>query len=138
MGTTPTHTAAASGDVDALKKAVSANPNSLNAVDNDGYTPLLRACDNGQRTAAKYLLSLSKCDKDAVSREGETCAHLAAQSGSVSTLAACLSAGVSPSHTDKDGCLLHHVSARSGKLKVLKMLHEGGHVSDWSHQDRDG
>ena len=108
-----------------------------NAVDREGWTPLLLAAKSGSERAVKALLEAG-VDPNAVDREGWTPLLLAAKSGSERAVKALLEAGVDPNAVDEDGWtpLLSAADADKGSEGAVKVLLESG--ADPNAADKNG
>ncbi|KAG9062533.1 hypothetical protein KI688_005448 [Linnemannia hyalina] len=73
--------AAKTGSVEALQKALSANPDLVNIKDDMGMTMLHWACDRGSLRKVKLLVETYNVDVNALDDEGSTPFHYACLSG---------------------------------------------------------
>jgi len=80
----PAHKAACEGDVTTLRSTLQAGPGQVNALDNDGWTPMHYAAWYGQLAAVQLLLDTPGADANAPAKEtGARPLHLAAGTGRV-------------------------------------------------------
>jgi ankyrin repeat protein len=101
-----------------------------NAVDTDGFTPLLAACWHGDVRAVEALITAvapRRLDLDlAATKEGRTALHAACWRGHVQCAAALLDAGADVDITDADGRTALWSACRAGHEQCAGLCLERG------------
>lgn len=95
------HEIAAAGDLKQLQKLVAKNPD-LDALNDNGLTPLTCAVKAGQVSAAKLLL-MAGADVNELSRDGSAALHYAVLQDNSRLITALLDAGADPYVKDRAG-----------------------------------
>ena len=127
----PIHDAAATGDLESVKKLVKADKSCLNAIDERGRTPLHRACHEGRIEVVKFLI-----DKGAPVGQRDTAyqltpLHFAAWNGQVKVAQYLLSKGADLNAREKDNETALYYAAATGKLPMIELLvSRGSDVND--------
>ena len=88
--------------MEAIKKALTANPESLNAVGPGGQSPLMNAVLSGKTKAVKYLLK-RKADPKVAEKDGYTPMHGAGFQGRAEIAKLLIAHGLDPWEVHKDG-----------------------------------
>lgn len=119
-GRIPLHYACMHGHVDLIDDLVSAAPDSINAKDQDGFTPLIHGIIHSQLACVEKVLSLS-AQIDPTGASDHIPLNLACQHGSQEIVQLLLQRQpkVLP---DAEGLYPQHLVARSGKLPQLLLL----------------
>ncbi|RHZ12358.1 hypothetical protein DYB31_004107, partial [Aphanomyces astaci] len=100
------HFAALNGRRKVLSYILEHAPGALNAVDEDGRSPLLYAIKANEFATAKLLLDAG-ADTNVVESNGTSCLHEAAAHGSVRACKALLERGANLNASTKNGTPLH-------------------------------
>ena len=77
--TTPLLEAATYGHLSLVRDFLSRHPEALNQTNREGLTPLMCAAQTGKVSVVAYLLSLRSIDVEAVNKNNQTAAELAAE-----------------------------------------------------------
>ncbi|HEY3324824.1 MAG TPA: ankyrin repeat domain-containing protein [Planctomycetota bacterium] len=124
------HAAAKSGNLEAVKKFLSADPKLVNARTQLKDTPLHWTASCKQPAVAKYLLSQG-AEVDARNYTGKTPLHLATFCGDLETAAILLenkadvnAKAESPDDDESTGDTPLHIAARRGNVKMVELLIE--------------
>lgn len=119
--------AAALGDVPQLRGLLKADPSSVLAYSNDGFTALQFACFFGQPEAAE-ILAKSGSDLNAVSHNTMKVAviNTAAASGNVEIVKTVLDAGARPDHQQQAGYTSLHEAAAHNNVTMARALLDAG------------
>ncbi|KAF8791198.1 Ankyrin-1 like protein [Argiope bruennichi] len=99
-----------------------------NATDNRGQTPLLLAAENDHSEVVKLFLQLKPDLVSKASSSGITCAHIAAQKGSVAVIKGLMKFDpklVTTARSKNNSTALHQ-AASGGNADVVKVLLESG------------
>ncbi|RQM23940.1 hypothetical protein B5M09_011187, partial [Aphanomyces astaci] len=118
------HFAALNGRRKVLSYILEHAPGALNAVDEDGRSPLLYAVKANEFATAKLLLDAG-ADTNVVESNGTSCLHEAAAHGSVRACKALLERGANLNASTKNGTPLH-IAVSEGHDKVVDTLVEAG------------
>ncbi|XP_060528049.1 serine/threonine-protein phosphatase 6 regulatory ankyrin repeat subunit A isoform X3 [Cylas formicarius] len=115
---TPLHLAAAAGQIEVCKLLLELGAD-IDATDEDGQKPIHAACQNNFSEVAKLFLQHHPSLVMATTKDGNTCAHIAAAQGSVTVIEELMK-------FDKQGV----ISARNKITDAtpLQMAAEGGHA----------
>ena len=124
-GTNAVFTLAKSGDSDALRKLLDANPRLIAQQDAGGMTPLAYAAEAGKTNTLRQLL-IRGADVNATNRLGWTPLMSAALRGHADAVAALLRAGADPNHVGAEGRTALEVSVWCGNLEVGRLLLDKG------------
>ena len=115
------HSAADGGSVEVIKEVASSEPQSINALDSFGVTPLHRAAAKGNTEAALILIKLG-AEKAKLADNFGTPLHLAARCGHVSTVRALLKAGCPVDVVASGGYNVLHAAVAGGNAEVIREL----------------
>lgn len=99
-------------------------PDGLNAVDEDGNTPLIHAVDANQVEAVDQLLQ-ARAAVDHKDSQGQTALHYAALLGGHDVARKLLLARADPSIKDEDGQTPADVAREEGEEDLVKLLQDG-------------
>lgn len=117
--------ASKSGDLDLITALVQNKSLDVNSADEDGYSGLLTASENGQNGAAKLLIR-SGADVDAKNAAGESCIWLASRYGHDLVVRTLLENGADINSADELGQTAISASVGGGHLRVVELLLEKG------------
>ncbi|ETV90565.1 hypothetical protein H310_14690 [Aphanomyces invadans] len=118
------HFAALNGRRKVIAYILEHAPGALNAVDEDGRTPLLYAIKSNEFASAKVLLDAG-ANPNIVESNGTSCLHEAAAHGSVRAIKALLDRGANLNASTKNGTPLH-IAVSEGHDKAVDALVEAG------------
>ncbi|KAI0217868.1 hypothetical protein LSAT2_030329 [Lamellibrachia satsuma] len=113
--------AAENGDVVILMELIAQDPNLVDAVDEDGYSPLHRAAYNGYTEAAQILLE-NGANVEAKTNDGWHPLHSACNWDQVEVAAVLLGNGASVNAQTQGGQTPLHLAARNGASRPLLEL----------------
>lgn len=113
--------AAESGNLDILKRLISADSHLVNCRDADNYTPLHRACYNNHTEVIKYLLE-NGADISAKSREGWEPLHSAVHWGQTEAAALLIEAGADINCKSNSGLAPVHLAAQQNIRPLLELF----------------
>ena len=137
-------------DMAAVRQAVDERPAEVNARDEQGRTPALRALEERQTEIARFLWERSPRDDvwvaaglgdltvigellradpglvSAKDHEGRTPLHKAAECGSVESVAVLLDVGADPGMRDEDGRTPLSLALEKGHADVAELLRQHG------------
>jgi uncharacterized protein len=110
---------ARSGTLSEMQLYLKANPNAINEVSKEGFTPLILACYNGNIKVAQYLIEIAE-DVDYQSPMGTTLMAVTVK-GHTILAQALLQKGANPNLTDEKGtsALMYAVQFRNVELVRL-------------------
>ena len=120
-GATVLHWAAEGGSVEVIREVLSTNKCNINAIANDGETPLHVAAWKGNTEAAMVLIRHG-AEKAIVAGAAGTPLHHAAGGGHVSTVKAMLEAGCPVDVVSSIGISVLHAASMYGYVEVMDML----------------
>ncbi|RXR17721.1 ankyrin repeat domain-containing protein [Flavobacterium amnicola] len=125
---------ARSGTVAELKELIKSDPNSINALNKDGYSPLILACYKGNVEVAEFLIKNVK-DINYVSGMG-TALMAATVKQNVSIVKLLLENKANPNISDANGstALIYASIFKSYEIVDLLIKHKG----DNAHKDNRG
>ncbi|XP_064384730.1 uncharacterized protein LOC135333658 [Halichondria panicea] len=126
--------AARAGDLSALKDAIKRGDD-VNSVDEDGWTPLMKAASEGHTDSVRELLS-SGAVVDLADEGGWTPLMVAASGGHTDSVRELISSGAVVDLARKDGWTLLMVAASRGHTDSVRELLSSGAVVDLA--DKDG
>ncbi len=115
------HEAAASGDVDAVKRMLNKDCMLLGERDFGGKTPLITAAMYGQKQVLEYLLSRG-ADVAARDNDGRTALFWAAENGEASIVQLLVEKGASVKDSDLLGWTPLHAAAMMGQTDMVPLL----------------
>jgi uncharacterized protein len=119
--------AAAFGDLDRLSELVGTDPELLDAVSGDGFTPLHLAAFFGQADAARLLLARgAACDVAGTGWMTGTALHAAAAGSHASIVRMVLEAGADPNARQRHGYTPLHSAAANADLESVEALLAAG------------
>ena len=113
--------AAAKGYVDMLA-ILMPHSKQLNQQDIYGWTPAMRAVDNGHLNAAELLLASKGADPNVKNEVGETALHRAAENANKAMLELLLAYKVDKNIKDTRGRTARDILRDSGQLELVKLL----------------
>ena len=120
-GATVLHGAAVGGSVEVMRDVLSTNKCNINALDNDGETPLSVAAVKGNTEAVLELIRHG-AEKAIIAGKAGTPLHQAAGLGHVSTVKAMLKAGCPVDVVNSDGVSVLHAASMYGYVEVMAVL----------------
>ncbi|CAG2227856.1 unnamed protein product [Mytilus edulis] len=126
-GRSSLHAACFKGHTDVVKLLIGVGLN-VNETSNQGTTPLLDACWNGQYDTVKYLFDLngqtlnSRVDTTITSEKGWSALHLACQNGHCEVVKLLIGAGMNPNVTTNRGSTPLHTACQNGHFEIAKYL----------------
>lgn len=119
--------AAAFGDLDRLSELVGTDPELVDAVSGDGFTPLHLAAFFGQADAARLLLARgAACDVAGTGWMTGTALHAAAAGSHASIVRMVLEAGADPNARQRHGYTPLHSAAANADLESVEALLAAG------------
>jgi ankyrin repeat protein len=121
MGTNAVFTTAQSGDAEALRRLLDANPRLMEERDAGGSTPLAYAATAGKTNTLRLLLARGAV-VDATNRLGLTPLLHAALRSHAAAVAALLEAGANPNHVDQSGVTALLAASLAGSTNVGRVL----------------
>ncbi|GMH09151.1 hypothetical protein Nepgr_010991 [Nepenthes gracilis] len=121
----PLHTAARSGDLNAVDSVLSSNPLAINSRDKLSRTPLHLAAWAGHVEVVSYLCK-HKADVGAAAMDDMAAIHFAAQRGYLEVVRTLLSSGVSVKASNRKGMTALHYAAQGSHLELAKYLIKKG------------
>lgn len=118
------HTAARSGDLEAVQRICSANPLAINSRDRHSRTPLHLAAWAGHTMVVEYLSK--KADVGAAAMDDMGAIHFAAQKGHLEVVRILVTSGVSVKSTNRKGMTALHYAAQGSHKELAKYLIKKG------------
>jgi uncharacterized protein len=119
--------AAAFGDLDRLSELLADDPDLLDAMSGDGFTPLHLAAFFGQTDAVRLLLARgAMCDVAGTGWMQGTALHSAASGGHASIVRLLLDAGADPNARQRHGYTPLHAAAANADLESVDALLAAG------------
>ncbi|XP_064089070.1 ankyrin-1-like isoform X2 [Macrobrachium nipponense] len=118
---TPLHVAAAKGSLSLVQVLLNRQATNVEAVDNDGYTPLMVASLRGHIDVVEKLIAF-RAKPNNESHEGETALHLAVIHDNQSVVRSLLDNGASINKRTKDGSTPLHLAAKYNAIRSAEEL----------------
>ncbi|KAL3500113.1 hypothetical protein ACH5RR_039206 [Cinchona calisaya] len=118
------HSAARSGDLDAVHRICSTNSLALNSRDKHSRTPLHLAAWSGQTKVVEYLCN--KADVGAAAMDDMGAIHFAAQKGHTEVVRILINFGVSIKSYNRKGMTALHYAAQGSHLELVRYLIKKG------------
>lgn len=118
------HTAARSGDIEAVQRICSANPLAINFRDRHSRTPLHLAAWSGRSKVVEYLSK--KADVGAAAMDDMGAIHFAAQKGHLEVVRILVTSGVPVKSTNRKGMTALHYAAQGSHKELAKYLIKKG------------
>lgn len=125
---TPLHLAAESGQLQVCQTLLQLKAD-VNALDNMAQTPLHLAAQNDHPEVLKLFLQHKPELVSVPNKHGQTCAHIAAEKGSVAVLKELMKFNVETVKTariKKTGNTALHLACEGGHVKVVRLLLQAG------------
>lgn len=125
---TPLHLAAESGQLEVCQTLLQLKAD-VNAMDNLSQSPLHLAAQNDHPEVLKLFLQVKPELVSVPNKNGQTCAHIAAEKGSVAVLKELMKFNVETVKTariKKTGNTALHLAAEGGHVKVVRQLLQAG------------
>ena len=117
------------GDEGVVRLLLDTGKAEIDAKDDEGLTPFLRAARNGHEAVVKLLLGTGNVEVDIKDREGLTPLYWAARNGHLGVAKLLLDTGkVEVDMKNREGLTPLYWAARSGHLGVVKLLLDTGKV----------
>lgn len=113
-------TIARNGSVEEMKLLFEKNPNSVNEVNNYGFSPLILASYRGNREVAKYLITIVK-DINYQSPEG-TALMAAVMTGDIELINLLIEKNTNLDATNKTGVTALMLATQFKKIDIIKLL----------------
>lgn len=107
----------------------------LNAVDQDGYTPIHRAILGRKETAVTQLLRAG-ADPFIIDKDGASYLHYSAQTGSLNLVRLFVKYGVDMNHPDQEGWTALHIAVLTAREEIVRHLLLSG--ADKHRKTKDG
>jgi uncharacterized protein len=125
---------ARNGTVEQVKEIVKDNPNAFNALNSEGYSPLILACYRGNNEVAKLLIELN-CDINGSSKMGTPLmAAIVKGNDEIATLLIEKKADVNVFDQNGTTALIYAVMFKNKKMIALLLKNN----ADKSHKDNKG
>lgn len=121
----PAMIAASRGQLDAVNRLLAKYPDELEAQDEEGYTLLSRAAEQGHKAVVRSLISKG-IGIDRANRAGDTALHLAAREGHGAIVGILLDAGAAIDRKSKHGLSPLLESLSRGHINTAMMLVDRG------------
>ncbi len=121
MGYTPLLRALANGQMTLAMEIATLSPETLNAANSEGLTPLITCVRHREVDALRHLLELG-ADPDALSANGNTALHEAILSGFEAAVDLLLSGGASIDISNHAGEQPLHIAAKRGDVETARAL----------------
>jgi ankyrin repeat protein len=128
--------ASALGDLETVRKLVTANPAAVNSFAADGFYPLGLAAFFGYRAIVEFLLK-NGADVKAAARNAQkvTAMHAGATRGDAEIVKMLLEAGADPNAQQERGFVPLHSAAANGNVPVVQLLLQHGARADAKADD---
>src|SRR5216684_202725 len=128
--------ASALGDLETVRKLVTANPGAVNAFAADGFYPLGLAAFFGHRTIVEFLLK-NGADVKTAARNAQkvTALHGAVARRDVEIVKMLLEAGADPNARQESGFVPLHDAAANGHAALVELLLKQGARADAKTDD---
>ncbi|XP_022916147.2 serine/threonine-protein phosphatase 6 regulatory ankyrin repeat subunit B isoform X2 [Onthophagus taurus] len=130
---TPLHLAAAAGQIEVCKLLLDLGAN-IDATDDQGQKPIHAAAQNNYSEVAKLFLQQHPSLVMATTKDGNTCAHIAAAQGSVTVIEELMKfdrTGVITARNKLTDATALQIAAEGGHAEVVKALvRAGANVTD--------
>jgi len=127
--------ACASGNIDAVKAVLSRRADLNAATDENGTTPLLAACDEGEVKMVRWLLK-QRCAPATAARNGATALMASALRGSTELCEVLLTARASVNQGASQGWTAIMSACQAGYAEVARLLLDAG--AEFEHAGPDG
>ena len=130
--------AAQNGNLDEMKKYIN-NGGNKEAKDNNGWTALHFASNNGHLEIVQYLIETCSVNKEAKTNTGRTALHCACACASIWVHLKIVqylieTCRVNKEAKDNDGWTALHYASRNGHLNIVQYLIETCHVQGSKRQ----
>lgn len=122
-GCTTLHTAAAKGNIDAIHR-LSGEGNDMNAVNEEGVTPLIRAVNLNQKQSVIALLDDGADINAADTTAGNTPLHHAILQGSTQLIRILLERNAQQSIPNKEGKTALDLARNAANKEILRLMNE--------------
>ena len=130
--------AATFGDLDRLTELLAEDPERVDAMSGDGFTPLHLAAFFGQADAVRLLLARgASVDRNGTGWMTGTPLHAAASGSHATVVRMLLDAGADPNNRQRHGYTPLHSAAANGDLDSVELLLDAGADPAWANDDGD-
>ena len=130
--------AATFGDLDRLTELLADDPELVDAMSGDGFTPLHLAAFFGQADAVRLLLARgATADRNGTGWMTGTPLHAAASGSHASVVRLLLEAGADPNNRQRHGYTPLHSAAANGDLESVELLLDAGADPGAANDDGD-
>jgi uncharacterized protein len=130
--------AAAFGDLDRLTELLAEDPELVDAISGDGFTPLHLAAFFGQADAVRLLLARgATVDRNGTGWMTGTALHAAAAGSHASVARMLVEAGADANNRQRHGYTPLHSAAANGDLESVELLLESGADASATNDDGD-
>src|SRR5262245_54049146 len=130
--------AATFGDLDRLTQLLADDPDLVDAMSGDGFTPLHLAAFFGQADAVRLLLARgATADRNGTGWMTGTPLHAAASGSHASVVRLLLDAGADPNNRQRHGYTPLHSAAANGDLESVELLLDAGADPGAANDDGD-
>ena len=130
--------AATFGDLDRLTELLAEDPELVDAMSGDGFTPLHLAAFFGQADAVRLLLARgASVDRNGTGWMTGTPLHAAASGSHATVVRMLLDAGADPNNRQRHGYTPLHSAAANGDLDSVELLLDAGADPAWANDDGD-
>ncbi|KAG8198720.1 hypothetical protein JTE90_023488 [Oedothorax gibbosus] len=133
-GSTAFHIAAKNNNIGIAKLIFDAGRFGVDIQDDDGWTPLVWACEHKYMSLVQWLLTL-KADPNIQDKEKNTALHWAAYSGACEILELLLKNGCNITFVNERGDSALHIAARKDHYACVKLLLSKGASMDLLNKD---